>query len=121
MSEVATMSGDKIVERCKMKTLYSDSGVALAKEAIEWKKCKAGTKNNSEIKCLGKWLTLCPALNVEVALVQPLSYFETRKATALCSDLFTKAEVVFLNKKLEEATNSYKDLGAPKGDCSQPE
>ncbi|PIP96326.1 MAG: hypothetical protein COW00_16230 [Bdellovibrio sp. CG12_big_fil_rev_8_21_14_0_65_39_13] len=115
--ELTRLTDKQLVERCHARTLFSDSMESLSNEASVWKKCNPGIGQQTEIKCLGKWLTLCPALNIEVALEQPLSYFETRSASSLCSDLYNKAEVEYLNQNLKDATNSDKQLAPPKLKC----
>src|SRR5690606_13746251 len=52
------------------------------------KGCKASTETKAGIKCFGRLVSCCPRLNIELALKQPKKYFETRHASALCSELF---------------------------------
>lgn len=63
--------------------------------------CKLGNsktgygKNKIDMRCFVEWVTLCPALNLNIALITPLSYFQTRKAKPVCIDTFRR----LLNKK----------------------
>jgi len=63
--------------------------------------CKLGTskggygKDEFDEKCFAEWVTFCPALNVDIALLTPLRYFETRKAKLVCENTFKR----MLNKK----------------------
>jgi hypothetical protein len=38
--------------------------------------------------CYAQWVTLCPALNVDIATLTPLSYFQTRGAQPVCEKTF---------------------------------
>ncbi|KTD50911.1 hypothetical protein [Legionella quateirensis] len=46
-------------------------------------------------QCFAEWVTLCPALNMNIALLTPLSYFQTRENKPVCLDTFNR----LLNKK----------------------
>lgn len=52
--------------------------------------CKLGNahagygKNDIDEKCFASWVTLCPALNMNIALLTPLSYFQTRGSQPVC-------------------------------------
>lgn len=58
--------------------------------------CKLGNsqsgygKNEFDEKCFAEWVTLCPALNVDIAILTPLSYFETRGAKPVCESTFKR-------------------------------
>lgn len=41
-------------------------------------------------ECFAKWVTLCPALNIDIAALTPLSYFATRGASPVCVNTFKK-------------------------------
>lgn len=47
-------------------------------------------ENNNELdmRCFEAWVTLCPALNIDIALLLPLRYFATRYANPVCLDTF---------------------------------
>ncbi len=63
--------------------------------------CKLGNpqrgygRDEFDEKCFAEWVTLCPALNIDIALITPLKYFETRKAPPVCKDMFKR----MINKK----------------------
>lgn len=44
-------------------------------------------------KCFARWVTLCPALNIDVAALNPLSYFATRGVKPVCEATFAKLTV----------------------------
>lgn len=46
--------------------------------------------SEEQAKCFAKWVTLCPALNVDIAMLSPDSYFQTRNAPPLCENTFAK-------------------------------
>lgn len=56
--------------------------------------CKFGNaqsgygKNEFDEKCFAEWVTLCPALNVDIATLTPLSYFATRNVSPVCENTF---------------------------------
>lgn len=44
--------------------------------------------NEVDEECFANWVTLCPALNIDIATLTPLSYFATRAATPVCENTF---------------------------------
>jgi len=46
-------------------------------------------------RCFAEWVTLCPALNFDIAMLTPLKYFATRNASPVCDDTFK----ALMNKK----------------------
>lgn len=56
--------------------------------------CKLGNHktgygvNEVDEKCFAAWVTLCPALNIDIATLTPLSYFATRNESPVCEDTF---------------------------------
>lgn len=58
--------------------------------------CKLGNaksgygKNKFDEKCFAQWVTLCPALNLDIAFLTPLSYFETRNEKPVCLQTFKR-------------------------------
>lgn len=58
--------------------------------------CKLGNaqsgygKNVIDEKCFAEWVTLCPALNVDIAILTPLSYFQTRGEKPVCKNTFKR-------------------------------
>ena len=58
--------------------------------------CKLGNQqagygdNEVDEKCFAEWVTLCPALNVDIATLTPLSYFATRWVSPVCEDTFKR-------------------------------
>ncbi|WP_298625539.1 hypothetical protein [uncultured Legionella sp.] len=65
--------------------------------------CKLGNtqtgygKKEIDEQCFAQWVTLCPALNLSIAFVTPLSYFQTRGYKPACVGTFRR----LLNKKPE--------------------
>ncbi|WP_115709253.1 hypothetical protein [Legionella sainthelensi] len=63
--------------------------------------CKLGNSQSGygkyeiDERCFAEWVTLCPALNINIALLTPLSYFQTRGDKPLCIDTFKR----LLNKE----------------------
>ncbi|MBA3536692.1 MAG: hypothetical protein H0T84_08805 [Tatlockia sp.] len=58
--------------------------------------CKLGNaksgygKNEFDEKCFAEWVTLCPGLNIDIALLTPLSYFATRNEKPVCEETFKR-------------------------------
>ena len=58
--------------------------------------CKLGNQhagyaeNQVDQQCFAEWATLCPALNIDIATLTPLSYFATRNQKAVCEDTFKR-------------------------------
>jgi hypothetical protein len=46
-----------------------------------------GISEKSE-KCFAEWVTLCPTLNFDIAMLTPLKYFATRDAAPVCEGTF---------------------------------
>lgn len=73
---------------------YDDSSLEQAMASIAY--CKLGNprqgygKHELEARCFVKWVTLCPALNLNIALITPLSYFQTRDEKPVCMDTFKR-------------------------------
>ncbi len=63
--------------------------------------CKLGNShkgygfNEIDERCFAKWVTLCPTLNFDIAMLTPLRYFATRHAAPVCEDTFK----ALVNKK----------------------
>lgn len=58
--------------------------------------CKLGNphagygRNEVDEQCFAKWVTLCPALNIDIANLTPLSYFVTRNTSPVCEKTFNQ-------------------------------
>jgi len=58
--------------------------------------CKLGNarggygKNQIDETCFAQWVTLCPALNIDIATLTPLSYFATRGQAPVCLAMFQR-------------------------------
>ncbi|MDF1646668.1 MAG: hypothetical protein P1U61_06800 [Legionellaceae bacterium] len=56
--------------------------------------CKLGNSkdgyglNEANKKCFAQWVTLCPTLNFDIAMLTPLKYFATRDASPVCEATF---------------------------------
>ncbi|WP_058499288.1 hypothetical protein [Legionella gratiana] len=63
--------------------------------------CKLGNSQSGygkyqiDERCFAEWVTLCPALNINIALLTPLSYFQTRGNKPVCIDTLKR----LLNKE----------------------
>ena len=66
--------------------------------------CKLGNQENGydanavDEQCFAEWVTLCPALNIDIATLTPLSYFATRGQEPVCEDTFKR---LIINKPVE--------------------
>lgn len=58
--------------------------------------CKLGNQqtgygvNEIDERCFAEWVTLCPALNIDIATLTPLSYFSTRSESPVCEGTFNR-------------------------------
>ncbi|MCX7114977.1 MAG: hypothetical protein NTW08_03575 [Gammaproteobacteria bacterium] len=73
-----------------------DSLAKLRKAMASISYCRLGNQqagygvNEIDEKCFAEWVTLCPALNIDIATLTPLSYFATRGAHPVCEDTFKR-------------------------------
>ena len=56
-------------------------------------------KTDANKKCFANWVTLCPTLNYDIALLTPHSYFATRKAAPVCEETFAALRIEKGKKK----------------------
>ena len=69
--------------------------------------CKLGNPqtgygaNEMDKECFAKWVTLCPALNIDIATLTPLSYFATRNTSPVCEKTFNR----LINKNTDSQCN----------------
>ena len=69
-----------------------DSDLQDAMASIAY--CKFGNatvgygQSEFDEKCFASWVTLCPALNIDIATLTPLSYFATRNVNPVCEETF---------------------------------
>lgn len=74
--------------------------------------CKLGNHQTgygeSEVdeKCFAEWVTLCPALNIDIATLTPLNYFATRGAAPVCEGVFKR----LINKRPENKQHTHSFL-----------
>lgn len=71
--------GEKALREAMQSIAYCDSGAR-----------RPDVKNVNQMRCFAKWVTLCPALNLDIGLMNPDSYFATRHAAPLCKETFKK-------------------------------
>jgi hypothetical protein len=71
--------GQKALEAAMSSIAYCDFG-----------KDKPDPNSRSQAQCFARWVTLCPALNLDVAILTPDSYFATHRAAPLCQATFQK-------------------------------
>lgn len=70
--------------------------------------CRLGNKqvgygvNEVDETCFAEWVTLCPALNIDIATLTPLSYFATRDQRPVCEATFKQ----LINKKPDQSPES---------------
>lgn len=72
-------AGAKALEQAMASIAYCDAGQA-----------KPDLNSDAQMKCFARWVTLCPALNLDIAILTPDSYFATRHAAPLCQATFRK-------------------------------
>ncbi len=65
----------------------TDAMASIAYCKIGNPKAGYGATEESE-KCFAAWVTLCPTLNFDIAMLTPLKYFATRNAAPVCEGTF---------------------------------
>ncbi|KTD33036.1 hypothetical protein Lnau_2684 [Legionella nautarum] len=86
---------------------FRDPGPKLINAMASIAYCKLGNAeggygvNEFDEQCYADWVTLCPALNIDIALLTPLSYFETRGAKPVCEGTFKQ----LINKQPSSENN----------------
>jgi hypothetical protein len=80
--------------------------------------CKLGNSkdgyglNEANATCFAKWVTLCPTLNFDIAMLTPTKYFATRNAAPVCEGTF---KALLIKKPVpHEKTSSTKKHHEPK-------
>jgi hypothetical protein len=71
--------GQKALEAAMASIAYCDFG-----------KDRPDPNSRSQAQCFGHWVTLCPALNLDLAMLTPDSYFATHRAAPLCQATFQR-------------------------------
>ncbi|WP_115304173.1 hypothetical protein [Legionella beliardensis] len=88
---------EKAVIYCGTRFMFQESQQkkGLLKKAVaSIAYCKLGNSNMGygfheiDQECFAEWVTLCPALNIDIALLTPLSYFATRGEKPVCKETF---------------------------------
>jgi len=88
---------DATIKYCGTRYMFADINGdkhALRDAVASVAYCKFGNaihgygKNVDEEKCFAQLVTLCPALNIDIALITPDSYFQTRGARPICEATF---------------------------------
>ncbi|HBD7059520.1 TPA: hypothetical protein ACUNL2_002518 [Legionella pneumophila] len=93
--------GTKFLFRVDNEPVWVNENSTFEKAMASIAYCKLGNSKTGygademDEQCFAEWVTLCPALNVNIALLTPLSYFQTRKNKPVCTDTFNR----LLNKE----------------------
>lgn len=87
---------------CGTRYMFSEASISDLQNAMaSIAYCKLGNQQNGyganevDEQCFAEWVTLCPALNIDIATLTPLSYFATRDQQPVCEDTFKQ----LVNKK----------------------
>jgi hypothetical protein len=93
--------GTKFLYRVDDQSIWTNQNSAFETAMASVAYCRLGNsktgygKDEMDERCFAEWVTLCPALNVNIALLTRLSYFQTRKIKPVCIDTFNR----LLNKE----------------------
>jgi len=85
---IASQSPMTAMDLCGTAFLYQDAPNILRGEIEEAGLCKEGTKSKAGQLCFAKMVTICPALNFELALSAPAAYFATKNKTPRCASSY---------------------------------
>ena len=89
IKDIKKMSPETFLSWCATSSMYNDSKSTLKEYFIKnIKNCSMSSKTKTGIKCFARTINLCPRMTVELALQQPMRYFETKRASPLCQELF---------------------------------
>jgi hypothetical protein len=81
-------------EEAKADSEEEKDKIRKAMESIAY--CKLGNvesgygKNQLDEKCFAQWVTICPALNIDIATITPMSYFATKNEKPVCESTFQR-------------------------------
>ena len=78
----------QLLNWCMTRSIYNDDEKTLQRYAEKIISCDMGYKTKTGIECYARVVNFCPRLTIDLALEQPLKYFETKKASPLCGKLF---------------------------------
>ncbi|ANH13224.1 TPA: hypothetical protein ACIZB4_000737 [Legionella pneumophila] len=93
--------GTKFLFRVDNESVWVNENSTFEKAMASIAYCKLGNSKTGygtdemDERCFAEWVTLCPALNVNIALLTPLSYFQTRKNKPVCTNTLNR----LLNKE----------------------
>lgn len=85
---IKSFPAKNLLNWCMTRSIYNDKEETLVKYAEKIKSCEIGYKTKEKIKCYARVVNFCPRLTIDLALEQPMKYFETKKAAPLCPKLF---------------------------------
>jgi hypothetical protein len=85
---IKSLPEKELLNWCMTRSVYNDNEATLKKYATKIKSCQMGYKDKAGVKCFARIVNFCPRLAIDLALEQPLRYFETKKASPLCVKLF---------------------------------
>ncbi len=67
---LALRNPDAAVDRCGSEWMYADPDRALKAALVASARCKPGAASEGEVRCFAQWVTLCPNLNLSLALLK---------------------------------------------------
>ena len=113
---------DTALSMCGSKCLFSNCGEDILDQMKKFSHCKLHYRKKvdskkgetvpdisaDEINCFDHWVSFCPNLNLALGMQLPASYFESRKAPALCEDELSLILTSVMLKKNNEKLPSLK-------------
>lgn len=88
LKSLAARDPEQLYRQCGAAYMYHDEPEAVIAEYAELASCEIDYRTVSGVKCFGRWMMLCPGMNVSLALATTNRYFQTRKAVPKCADSF---------------------------------
>jgi len=88
LKQLASTNPSELYDRCGASWGYHNDRSEVEREYAELTKCDLGYRSVSGVKCFGRWMMLCPTMNVSLALATTDRYFQTRHVKPVCAASF---------------------------------
>ncbi len=88
LKALAARDPQQLYQQCGAVYMYHDEPDAVIAEYATLASCDVDYRTTDGVKCFGRWMMLCPNMNISLALATTNRYFQTRKAVPKCADSF---------------------------------
>ncbi len=98
LKQLAASNPSELYDRCGASWGYHDDRSEVEREYFELTKCDPSYRSAAGVKCFGRWMMLCPTMNVSLALATTDRYFQTRNVKPVCAASFKVLARAILTK-----------------------